>query len=514
MDPDAIFCNECGMASLAGVAPAVPFPETIISAVPGSRPTPTPQPPIPQAKACPGCGNQVSPSSKFCPKCAFDMTIAASHECPGCGKLFTDADKFCRHCAFDLSKTRKASSAHFCTGCGEPFEMGDRFCNKCAADLSTSNQTVAVPSVGNATRFKAASTFGTAPHPPISFTPPPSRSAAYPAAMGDVGVQENPSGPHWISPSAAAFVVICFFLPWIEWSCFGARVPVTGVQLADRDPSFLLYPAAAILSIIVYFIFKSQRRLWMARPYILISSAVALFLLFYKVNSIPSAEVFGTRISVSDLGLKPQIGSIGTVIGFLLAMFGCIFMSRVVARSKGILFDPGWFDTQDNGRIPAGFMNKFRALKANKAAMLCYLMPIISPALAVVLVALLAVIGFIAMLAGCVIMPFALLRTPPHKENHFTRFHAFQALILFGVYFGLGILVWGFTAAQGSSPGSAGDLLIAAWLYIGSIVYLIASVVMAVKSKSGQVCKLPIIGDWSENLASGSSDSRPTFLNQ
>ncbi len=294
-------------------------------------------------RTCPRCNKRIEGEIKFCPGCAFNFAATEVFKvgglfCPNCQKPYNADDRFCRSCAFDLSPISRISSAQFCTGCGKAFELTDRFCRHCATDISKSDHTVAVPSVNQAVFSQP------------NITIPSSLSASFVAPQGPMGgspaesVSDNPKGPHWISPSAAAFVVICFFLPWIEWSCFGSSVPVSGAQLANRDASFLLFPLAAIVTVLVYFIFRSQKRLSRARPYILVSSAFGLLLLFYKVSSIPSANVFGTTISASDLGFKPQIGGFGTIIGFIIAMIGCSFMGKTTVGFPGSAVASGWFE--------------------------------------------------------------------------------------------------------------------------------------------------------------------------
>lgn len=123
MDPDAIFCNECGMAERSASPPAHNKP--------------------------------ITPPSNFAP--------ITNLLCPGCNKACATEDKFCRHCAFDLSKITRVSSARFCTGCGDAFRPGDRFCRHCAMDLSNSDHTFAVPvvtqsSVSETTKEQSPST--------------------------------------------------------------------------------------------------------------------------------------------------------------------------------------------------------------------------------------------------------------------------------------------------------------------------------------------------------------------
>lgn len=133
MDPDAIFCNECGMAEPAAVGAGGPQSE--ISRVSDAADGGKHNAPLPQADPY----EHIVPPTIIQP-----MTDLL---CPGCNKAYATDDKFCRHCAFDLSKIAKVSSAQFCTGCGKPFEPSDRFCRHCSMDLSNSDHTVVIPVV-------------------------------------------------------------------------------------------------------------------------------------------------------------------------------------------------------------------------------------------------------------------------------------------------------------------------------------------------------------------------------
>jgi hypothetical protein len=65
-----------------------------------------------------------------------------------------------------------------------------------------------------------------------------------------------------INLSAALIVLICFFLPWVQLSCGGAKDTLTGLDLARREDTLLwLVPllACAVIVLIVL-------RLWRERP--------------------------------------------------------------------------------------------------------------------------------------------------------------------------------------------------------------------------------------------------------
>lgn len=102
------------------------------------------------------------------------------------------------------------------------------------------------------------------------------------------------------------------------------------------------------------------------------------------------------------------------------------------------------------------------------------------------------------------------LATEP-KESRLVRFHALQGLLLFGVWIAIGIVFtivgYAFGASMSVMPGEIGFveaggglvlLLIRLCVWIG---LLIVHVVAMVKANSGQMWKLPVIGDIAEKNA-------------
>src|SRR5262249_303331 len=66
-----------------------------------------------------------------------------------------------------------------------------------------------------------------------------------------------------ISLSAAVFVLICFFLPWVQVSCLGAKGSASGLNLAlDGDRSLWLIPALMVAVLLLGLI----RSIWERYP--------------------------------------------------------------------------------------------------------------------------------------------------------------------------------------------------------------------------------------------------------
>ena len=63
--------------------------------------------------------------------------------------------------------------------------------------------------------------------------------------------------------SLAIFVLICFFLPWVQLSCVGARDSVSGLTLAREGDNLLWLIPLFMLAVVVFGI---ARRIWNGAP--------------------------------------------------------------------------------------------------------------------------------------------------------------------------------------------------------------------------------------------------------
>src|SRR5438132_3739656 len=59
------------------------------------------------------------------------------------------------------------------------------------------------------------------------------------------------TGAPRITVSLAAFVLICFFMPWLQVSCLGLKDSVSGLDLARRDDPELWLVLAAMLLVLM-----------------------------------------------------------------------------------------------------------------------------------------------------------------------------------------------------------------------------------------------------------------------
>ncbi len=270
-------------------------------------------------KTCSKCSEAMDADAVFCVSCG--TPVLQTIHCPKCGGVINANVKFCKYCAFDLSQPISSAAS-------SEFKYQD-------------------PSV------QAGRTVQ-----PNTETPSQTESAP-----------DNPAS--YISPAGAAFAVICFFMPWAGFSACGISKDFSGSEIASYDGSLWLVPLMGIVSIGTYFFFKNKKMLFKARPFIIGSSALALLFLFYKYNSIPSGpNVLGHQVTASDFGIQLRFGSVATIIGFMIAVVGCVFMSRAIVSANQVMPTDA----------PTGTQKYKDALSKDVwAAVLSYLGPLLLP---------------------------------------------------------------------------------------------------------------------------------------
>jgi hypothetical protein len=244
------------------------------------------------AKTCSNCSLPLDDDAAFCASCATPVVQIIS--CPKCDKTINADAKFCKYCAFDLSKP-----------------------------VQNPPTTTSPPPVNQ--------------NPPISNLPPQVEPITLfqdisPEVQSET-TDDNPAS--LISPSGAAFAVICFFLPWLEISFCNTNRVLTGAEAASLAWTFWFIPIMGVIAFTAYFICKIKKILFRARPFIIGSSIIALGILVYY-SRWGIGEFFSGNFQVLN---ALRFGSYGTVTGFILAIVGCIFISRSIV--KGELYDTG-----------------------------------------------------------------------------------------------------------------------------------------------------------------------------
>ena len=124
-----------------------------------------------------------------------------------------------------------------------------------------------------------------------------------------------------INISAALIVLVCFFMPWEQVSCGGAKDTLTGLDLARHDHSSLWLVPLLMLAVLVVGLVRrkgeNQRLLPIAS---IVSAGVAAYLMnnermrVHDESGIISAQVTGWFW----FGFLSSLGMISTALAMLL----------------------------------------------------------------------------------------------------------------------------------------------------------------------------------------------------
>jgi hypothetical protein len=124
-----------------------------------------------------------------------------------------------------------------------------------------------------------------------------------------------------VTLSAAAFVLVCFFLPWVQVSCAGLRDSASGFDLARGGDRELWLVPLLMLAVII----PGLARLWKKRPTIfaLVSVAGGLFSAYLmdreRLNAEQTSGLIGTRLTGWFwLGLFSSLGVVAFALLFYL----------------------------------------------------------------------------------------------------------------------------------------------------------------------------------------------------
>lgn len=132
----------------------------------------------------------------------------------------------------------------------------------------------------------------------------------------------------WLSGGGAIIVLICFFLPWIEFSCSGVKESLSG---ADIGGIYWLIFLLSLIALILFLTFTGIKQAKKAAPYIIISSIISLGIMIWKIIEFYQGEDVGYglgKIKPSEIGLSLKAGIYGTIIGLIVTLIGAFFLKN------------------------------------------------------------------------------------------------------------------------------------------------------------------------------------------
>ena len=123
----------------------------------------------------------------------------------------------------------------------------------------------------------------------------------------------------FLTPAGAGIVLICFFLPWVNYSCGGEVKKYSGADIGGITWAVFI---AAIIILAAHFLLASAKKNNLSLPVVLISAFTGLGVMLFKYLKFADAEE-GPVGAIQSI----QFGLILTIIGFILVIIGA-FTSR------------------------------------------------------------------------------------------------------------------------------------------------------------------------------------------
>jgi hypothetical protein len=136
----------------------------------------------------------------------------------------------------------------------------------------------------------------------------------------------------FLNPAGAILALICFFLTWVKVSCARTTKSFSGPEIGCI---FWLVLVSALAIIVAFFYFRSQKKIEKSRPAAMLGSLLALAIIFIKYLSL----AWGQKSVFAKAGSKVidctiQLGGMGTVMGFILAIAGAGFLKTGCDKGK------------------------------------------------------------------------------------------------------------------------------------------------------------------------------------
>lgn len=123
-----------------------------------------------------------------------------------------------------------------------------------------------------------------------------------------------------VSLSLAAFVIICFCLPWVELSCMGLQDSASGLDLAHTSSLLLWLIPLSMLAVIILGLWRSMRENTPAVFALvgIVSGGMSAYLMYReRLTSNRSTSLIAARMTVWFwLGLLAALGVAATAFVF------------------------------------------------------------------------------------------------------------------------------------------------------------------------------------------------------
>jgi len=134
----------------------------------------------------------------------------------------------------------------------------------------------------------------------------------------------QPNNKRNLVPTGAGLAAICFFLPWLKFSCSPDMKIKQTLSGYDLGREYWVVFIAAIVIFGAFFYFNRSSDLKKARLIAFWGSLLALAFILFKYFADYKSGIkteFGV-IDPADIGFTIEYGGYGILIGFIMAFFG------------------------------------------------------------------------------------------------------------------------------------------------------------------------------------------------
>lgn len=132
----------------------------------------------------------------------------------------------------------------------------------------------------------------------------------------------NTANPRRATISLAAFVLICFFLPWVQLSCVGVKDSVSGYDLARAGDHFLWWVPIFTLATILL---GAARLVWEKMPALFALTSVvggglsAYLMIYERANTNDSPRLVATQwTALFWLAVIASLGIVAAAFAFYI----------------------------------------------------------------------------------------------------------------------------------------------------------------------------------------------------
>ncbi|MBS3919498.1 MAG: zinc-ribbon domain-containing protein [Deltaproteobacteria bacterium] len=132
--------------------------------------------------------------------------------------------------------------------------------------------------------------------------------------------KEEKDNKRFITPGGAGLAAICFFLPWVR----ACGVEISGFQIANEGGDWVVWVILIVAIVILgCFFWFGEEKTDILKPIVVLGGLLGLAILVIR---------FVQFLQECKVMYEIRYGAIGTLIGFILSIFGLQFIEDSVPK--------------------------------------------------------------------------------------------------------------------------------------------------------------------------------------